>query len=178
MSRSSPRTRLSRTLVVAGVVLLLGPATAACGGEPEAGVEAAGVPSAGASVSPGPRELTITESSAHHDAGTFAHASAAITFAAKTVSPTQTELTLSVNGDRFSASKNTEKATSRWSGGGAVLQESDRAALTAFRDALNAAWSQPAIPAHRDLTLRMAALLAEAPLGVPIGDHVAPGSRG
>ncbi len=184
MSRCRFGTPLARTLAIAGIVLVLGPATAACGGGQAADVPAAGA-SAGATMSPsGPRALTITESSADHDAGTFAHAAKTITFEAKTVTPAQTECTLLMDGKRFSASKDTEKATGRWSGGGAVLQESDRAAFVAFRDALNATWSQPAgstdakIPAHRDLTLRMAALLAEAPLGVTIGDQAAPGSGG
>ncbi|GAA1875092.1 hypothetical protein [Asanoa iriomotensis] len=166
MSRSA----LVKSLAVAWVVLLLGAANAACAGQ------ATGGP---VGVSPSsPPGLSITGSSASHDAGTFVHAASTITFEATTETPVRTTFTLSVNGKTFTASKDTEKATSRWSGGGAVLREDDGAALGAFSDALSAAWSQPAtIPPHRDLALRMAALLAQAPLGVAIGDQVAPGPQ-
>jgi len=176
MSRSTFMTRPVRASASFCVLLLLGSATVACGGE------ATGAPTPGASASPStPHDLTITESSADHDSGTFAHAPSTITFDARAVTPAQSEFTLSVNGKRFSASKDSEKGTGRWSGGGAVLQAGDRTALKAFSAALNATWNPSAsspdgkIPAHRDLTLRMVALLIEAPLGVAIGEQVAPG---
>jgi hypothetical protein len=169
-------TRPVRASASVCVLLLLGSATVACAGE------TTGVPSPGATASPSiPRDLTITESSADHDSGTFAHAPSTITFDARTVTPAQSEFTLSVNGKRFSASKDSDKGTGRWSGGGAVLQAGDRIALKEFGAALNATWNPSAssperkIPAHRDLTLRMVALLTDAPLGVAIGDQVAPG---
>jgi hypothetical protein len=125
-------------------------------------------------------DLRVTASSANHDVGTFARSATVIEFSAATKGAVSADVTLSVGGKTFTASKDIAKGAARWSGANASLQPDDRLALTAFTTALESKWIKAAnaaktpIPLHRDLTARLAMLLAEAPVGTKIGNQNVP----
>jgi hypothetical protein len=125
-------------------------------------------------------DFRVTASSAKHDVGTFARSATMIEFRATAKSAVSAEVTLSVGGKKFTASKDIGKGAVRWSGGNASLQPDDRMALEAFASTLESTWIKPAnaaktsIPLHRDLTTRLAMLLAEAPVGTKIGTQNVP----
>jgi hypothetical protein len=125
-------------------------------------------------------DFRVTASSANHDVGTFARSATMIEFAAAARSAVSAEVKLSVGGKTFTASKDIAKGVARWSGGNVSLQPDDRAALGAFAGSLESAWVKPAnatktpISLHRDLTIRLAMLIAEAPVGSRIGTQDVP----
>jgi hypothetical protein len=125
-------------------------------------------------------DLKVTTSSATMDTGTFGRSATAIGFTAQTTSAVTTEVAVTVNGKKFTASKDISTGVARWSGGNASLQPDDRTALDAFARDLETAWMKPIkatkapLPLHRDLSIRLAMLLAEAPVGTKIGNLVVP----
>lgn len=125
-------------------------------------------------------DFRVTASSPNHDVGTFARSATVIEFSAAAESAVSAEASLSVGGKKFTASKDISTGVARWSGGDASLQPDDRAALDAFARSLESTWIKPAaaaktpIPLHRDLTIRLAMLLAEAPVGTRIGAQEVP----
>lgn len=160
--------RLSKVLAVgAALVLVTPPLTTAASAAPMAKPLSS-------------NDFRITASSANHDSGTFARSATVIEFAADARSAVSTEVTISVGGKTFTATKDIAKGTAQWSGGGASLQPDENLALDAFANALEAEWVEPAsatkapISLHRDLTIRMAMLLAEAPPGTRIGPQDVP----
>lgn len=166
--RTSSPLRLLKILAVGAAFLLVAPpATPAASAAPKAQPLSS-------------NDLHVTASSASHDAGTFARSATVIEFAATASSAVTTEVTLSVGGRTFTASKDHAKGFAQWSGGGASLQPDDKLALDAFANALESEWVEPAsatkapIPLHRDLTIRLALLLAEAPPGTMIGTQDVP----
>ncbi len=140
-----------------------------------------GTPAAGpASAAPLARPLAsndfrVTATSPTQDAGTFARSATLIEFSAAAETAVSAKVSLTVGGKRFTATKDIAKGTAQWSGGGVSLQPEEGLAVGAFASALESAWVEPAsltkapISLHRDLTIRLAMLLAEAPLGTKIG---------
>ncbi|SCL37365.1 hypothetical protein GA0074692_4642 [Micromonospora pallida] len=125
-------------------------------------------------------DFRITASSAGHDSGTFARSATVIEFAATAESAVSTEVALTVGGKKFTATKNIAEGSAQWSGAGLALHPDDSLALDAFAKALESEWVEPAsatkapISLHRDLTIRLAMLLAEAPPGTRIGTQDVP----
>ncbi|SCL19709.1 hypothetical protein GA0074694_2786 [Micromonospora inyonensis] len=166
--RISSPLRLSKILVVGAALLLVTPpVTSAASAAPVAEPLAS-------------NDFRITASSASHDTGTFARSATVIEFAASAESAVSTEVTLSVGGKKFTASKDIASGSAQWSGEGAALQPDENLALDAFAKALESEWVEPAsatkapISLHRDLTIRLAMLLAEAPPGTRIGTQAVP----
>jgi len=124
--------------------------------------------------------LRVTTSSATQDAGTFGRSATAIEFTATTTSAVTTDVAVTVNGKKFTASKDISTGVAKWSGGNAALQADDRTALDVFARTLETSWLKPATAAkaplalHRDLTIRLAMLMAEAPVGTKIGGQQVP----
>ncbi|WP_416900864.1 hypothetical protein [Micromonospora echinospora] len=166
--RTSSPFRLFKILVVGAALVLVAPSAT-----PAASAAPAAQPLAS-------NDLHVTASSAGRDAGTFARSATVVEFAATARSAVSTQVTLSVGGKTFTASKDHAKGTARWSGRGAALEPADKLALDAFANALESEWVEPAsatkapIPLHRDLTIRLAMLLAEAPPGTMIGTQDVP----
>ncbi|WP_433131349.1 hypothetical protein ACQPWW_10095 [Micromonospora sp. CA-240977] len=125
-------------------------------------------------------DFRATESSADRDSGTFARSATMIEFSAEAKSAVAAEVSLSVAGKKFTASKDISKGVANWSGGGASLQPDERTALGAFAKSLESSWVKPAnaaktpVSLHRDLTIRLAMLVAEAPVGTKIGNLEVP----
>ncbi|HWO63341.1 MAG TPA: hypothetical protein VNO31_25240 [Umezawaea sp.] len=124
--------------------------------------------------------LHVAEASTSRVAGTFAHSATTIRFDVAAPSAVRAEATITIGDRKFQAHKDIDAGTAWWSGGDAALRQDDRDAFTAFTYALNTAWIEPAnaaktaVPAHQDLTMRLALLLAEAPLHVKIGTQDVP----
>ncbi|GGO25305.1 hypothetical protein [Micromonospora parathelypteridis] len=138
-------------------------------------------PAAAATVQPlSTNDFRVATSSATHDVGTFARSATVIEFEAAAQSAVTAEVSLSVAGKKFTASKDIAKGVAKWSGGEASLQPDDRTALDAFAKSLESTWIKPAnatktpVPLHRDLTIRLAMLVAEAPVGTRIGSQEVP----
>jgi len=108
--------------------------------------------------------------------GAFSRAGSYVEFESEQTSPTETPAAFSVNGKAFSIERDAITGTTVWTGNGTTLVPEDRAVLRGLVDALNESWVRPALeadlalPAEQDLLARMAFLLAEAPLGVPMVD--------
>ncbi|GAA1875108.1 hypothetical protein GCM10009687_48940 [Asanoa iriomotensis] len=125
-------------------------------------------------------DFRVVASATDRDAGTFARSSTLIEFSAAARTAVAAETSLTVGGKKFTASKDIAKGVAQWSGANASLQPDDRLALAAFTKDLETKWVKPAnltkapIPLHRDLTIRLAMLLAEAPVGTRIGTQDVP----
>lgn len=121
--------------------------------------------------------LDVQEESTDGVAGTFHHDNAIVAFSATTASDGATNAQIKLDERVMTASRNRATGQATWSGGGAVLTPADRTVLRSLARAFQDRWGPAAagLPAgkddQRDLLLRLAMLLAEAPLGVPLGDH-------
>lgn len=130
--------------------------------------------------SPESNQLRIANSSASHSAGSFAYSATTVDFSTTTTNSVNTDAKIVVAGKTFTAKKDIVTGTAQWSGSDTALNEEDRAAVSAFTHALNSAWVEPAntakstIPAHQDLTFRLALLVGEAPLHEKIGTQTVP----
>lgn len=127
-----------------------------------------------------PDGLNVTESSASHDAGTFTSSATTISFDATAVTSATADAEVTVAGKTFTVDRDHQSGKASWSGAKASLTPDDRDALVAFAAALITEWATPAIGSgaevtdHRDLVIRLAELLAEAPLGEKIGTKSVP----
>ncbi len=82
--------------------------------------------------------------------------------------------TLKIGGDTFKVSRNVDKGTATWSGGGAILTKAEKDALLAM--AISTSEEVPSrfsatgstMPDNVDLALRFLLLIADAPVGVVI----------
>ncbi len=121
--------------------------------------------------------LAVQQESDHGVAGVFRHEGATVEFS--TASTGEGAATARITWDEREVTANRDRATRQfaWSGGDAVLTPDDRTVLRSLAGALQEQWgSTPGgdpsgVADQRDLLLRLSALLAEAPLGVPLGDH-------
>jgi hypothetical protein len=121
--------------------------------------------------------VNVVERSDKALTGGFNRGANVVTFDARTVSPSESTASITVNGKRFTVNRNFGTNVIHWSGGGAVLTPDDRVTLKSFEsERLREASQRPGPvgprPDHEDLLERLSALVAEAPLGVVIGNRV------
>lgn len=124
-----------------------------------------------------PSSLNVEKESADGVSGTFEHEGAVVAFSAATAGDGATNAQIKLGERVMTANRNRSTGQANWSGGGAVLTPEDQGVLRSLATAFQERWGPAAggqrsgLADQRDLLLRLATLLAEAPPGVPLGDH-------
>ena len=141
---------------------------------------ASAAPADRAQAAPVADELQITHDSADRVQGSFSRGASTVTFDGRRTSAVSASTVLTVNDKKVTATRDLKSGTATWTGGGATILPDDREALVSLVSALDRSWVEPtrdrkeSLGGHRDLVVRLAMLVAEAPLGVRLDPQAAP----
>lgn len=121
--------------------------------------------------------FTLTEDSEATFAGSYSDADAVVSFVATELSPARAEVEVVVNGVTIVAQRDLDAGTAEWGGGGAVLSRDELDSVQRLYEALVPRWrlaveEDRGVDGKEDLTIRLLALVSEAPLGLPFSDQV------
>ena len=104
--------------------------------------------------------------------GGYSRGSSVATFEGRVTGPVSSSATLTVNGKRITAVRDLLSGTASWSADGSALLPDDHETVQALSRAFDQEWVKPtlsrqgALGGQRDLLVRLAMLVSEAPLGV------------
>jgi len=162
---------MRRLIIVCGFVVALG--VNACGQAEQRTGEPGEAPQQPASES----ALEVEQESDDGLAGVFRHDATTVEFGAASTGEGAANARITWDEREVTANRDRAKQQFAWSGGDAVLTTEDRTVLRSLARAFQVQWGPAAgggpsgVADQRDLLLRLSMLLAEAPLGVPLGDH-------
>jgi hypothetical protein len=132
-------------------------------------------------VSPPPTNgLIITTDSADRVTGRFTRGSSFVELESASYSPASASATLNVNGKLITVTRDLEAGTCTFEAEGVTLLPEDREVLLGLVNELSSTWIDTAggtkniLPGHKDLAMRLAILMAEAPMGMKLTAHDVP----